>query len=87
MENPIQFDVVFDQEYVPSSSLDELIEKLKARGLSQGETHFLIFRRLGKQYPFGELRKHIVNAPCWAESLKQNLSIDDEFAHFFEKEE
>ncbi|WP_347219758.1 hypothetical protein [Chryseobacterium sp.] len=81
------FDSVFDKVYTTEMSLDQLIENLKKEGLSQGESHFLISRRLRGQYSFGEVRRHIVHVPCWSESLLQNYSIDDEFANFFQNEE
>ncbi|WP_160139699.1 hypothetical protein [Chryseobacterium sp. c4a] len=81
------FDSVFDKVYTTETSLDQLIENLKKEGLSQGESHFLISRRLRDQYTFGEVRRHIVHAPCWSESLAQNYAIDDEFANFFQNEE
>lgn len=81
------FDAVFDKVYTIGTSLDQLIENLKKEGLSQGETHFLISRKLGGQYTFFEVRRHIVHAPCWSESLMQNNAVDDEFASFFQNEE
>lgn len=81
------FDAVYDKVYATETSLDQLIENLKKEGLSQGETHFLISRKLGDQYSFFEVRRHIVHAPCWSESLAQNDALDDEFANFFQNEE
>lgn len=75
---------IFDQEYTSNITLDELIEKLKKRGLSQGEIHLILYRKLKDKYTFEELRNYIINSPCWSESLSQNDSIDDEFMDFFD---
>ncbi|REC59820.1 hypothetical protein DRF65_24140 [Chryseobacterium pennae] len=85
--NDEYFDSVFDKVYTTETSLDQLIENLKKEGLSQGESHFLISRRLRGQYSFWEVRRYIVHAPCWSESLAQNNALDDEFSNFFQNEE
>lgn len=81
-----KLDEIFDRIYKRECSVDDLIIKLKENGLSQDETHIVLYRKLKNRYTFSELRIYIVYSSCWSDSLKQNISLDNEFDEFLKEE-
>ena len=81
-----KLDEIFDRIYKTECSVDDLIIKLKENGLSQGETHIILYKKLKNRYTFSELRSYIVYSSCWSDSLKQNISLYNEFDEFLKEE-
>lgn len=80
---------IFDTLYHSDLTLTEIICKLKSEGLTQGQTHYILWSELKDQdlFTFSGLRNEIVYAPCWSDALQQNLFLDNEFETFFKEED
>lgn len=85
--NKKALEVIFDTVYNSNMPISEVICKMKQRGLTQWQTHYILWVKLGDKnlFTFSGLRSHIVNAPCWLDSVNQNISLDDEFENFLKK--
>ena len=80
---------IFNDVYHSDLPLPEIICKLKSVGLTQGQTHYILWLELKDLdlFTFSGLRNEIVHAPCWSDTLHQNISLDNEFEDFFKGED
>lgn len=75
-----------DKILTKSKDLNFLICELKKNNVSQGQTHFILSRKLKNVYSFHEIGEKIVSSECWKEALEENRSIEDDISSFLEKE-
>ncbi|WP_288448039.1 hypothetical protein [uncultured Chryseobacterium sp.] len=75
-----------DKILAKTKDLNFLICELKKNNVSQGQTHFILSRKLKNVYSFHEIGEKIINSECWKEVLEENQSIENDINSFLEKE-
>lgn len=69
---------------IKTDDINIIICELKKNNLSQGETHFILYRIFKSKYSFHEIGEKIINSDCWKDIIDENIAIENDINDFLD---